>query len=226
MEPKPQFLGTASKIFPLALPKGTEKLCELCQRRAHLQCTKCRVTFYWWGRLALFLQGTLALFCSVFLFLFLQFTVHLLDKVFFPNPTVLRSFCVVVICVCGLDVRWQCWRYFSPQPNSQRTALCMYLWLTPRWVGVGGTSANWITTYNYFWSRDNCGSTACACTMLFSWSAWTLIPYLWRRLEPLQALLQIINCGWVKSSLAQCMEWRRACGDIPPRRDLCKGMSL
>lgn len=130
-----------------------------------------------------------------------------------------------VICVCGLDVRWQCWRYFCPQPNSQRTAACMYLWLSPRWVGVGGTSANWITTYNYFWSRDSCGSTACAYTMLFSWSSWTLIPYLWRRLEPLQALLQIINCCWVKSSLAQ-REWRRACGDIPPIRDLCKGMSL
>ncbi|XP_038578783.1 zinc finger MYND domain-containing protein 12 [Micropterus salmoides] len=46
MEAKPQVLGTTSKIIPLALPKGTEKLCELCQRGAHLQCAKCRVTFY------------------------------------------------------------------------------------------------------------------------------------------------------------------------------------
>lgn len=37
-----------SKIYPLALPKGTEKLCELCSKRAYLQCPKCRVTFYWW----------------------------------------------------------------------------------------------------------------------------------------------------------------------------------
>ncbi|XP_075898515.1 zinc finger MYND domain-containing protein 12 isoform X2 [Nelusetta ayraudi] len=35
-----------SKIYPLALPKGTEKLCELCSKRAYLQCPKCRVTFY------------------------------------------------------------------------------------------------------------------------------------------------------------------------------------
>nr|XP_020476457.1 zinc finger MYND domain-containing protein 12 [Monopterus albus] len=35
-----------SKIIPLALPKGVKKLCELCQKEAHLQCTKCRVTFY------------------------------------------------------------------------------------------------------------------------------------------------------------------------------------
>nr|XP_046254157.1 zinc finger MYND domain-containing protein 12 isoform X2 [Scatophagus argus] len=41
-----QVLGTTSKLNPLALPKGTEKLCELCQRRAYLQCTQCRVTFY------------------------------------------------------------------------------------------------------------------------------------------------------------------------------------
>ncbi|KAM9350337.1 zinc finger MYND domain-containing protein 12 [Symphorus nematophorus] len=46
MEAKPQDPGTTAKIIPLSLPKGTEKLCELCQREAHLQCTKCRVTFY------------------------------------------------------------------------------------------------------------------------------------------------------------------------------------
>ncbi|KAM7404518.1 hypothetical protein PAMP_011861 [Pampus punctatissimus] len=46
MENEPQDSRTTSKIIPLALPKGTEKLCELCQRRAHLQCTECRVTFY------------------------------------------------------------------------------------------------------------------------------------------------------------------------------------
>ncbi|XP_017324089.1 zinc finger MYND domain-containing protein 12 [Ictalurus punctatus] len=33
-------------ISPLANPKGTKKLCELCQKPAYLQCTKCRVTFY------------------------------------------------------------------------------------------------------------------------------------------------------------------------------------
>ncbi|KAG7332533.1 hypothetical protein KOW79_004367 [Hemibagrus wyckioides] len=33
-------------VFPLANPKGTKKLCELCQRPAHLQCPQCRVTFY------------------------------------------------------------------------------------------------------------------------------------------------------------------------------------
>uniref|UniRef100_A0A3B4AH54 MYND-type domain-containing protein n=1 Tax=Periophthalmus magnuspinnatus TaxID=409849 RepID=A0A3B4AH54_9GOBI len=39
-------LPIASRIIPLALPKGTEKLCELCQNRAYLQCAQCRVTFY------------------------------------------------------------------------------------------------------------------------------------------------------------------------------------
>uniref|UniRef100_A0A3Q2YFE8 Zinc finger, MYND-type containing 12 n=1 Tax=Hippocampus comes TaxID=109280 RepID=A0A3Q2YFE8_HIPCM len=33
-------------IIPLALPKGTEKVCELCQKRAYLQCARCRVTYY------------------------------------------------------------------------------------------------------------------------------------------------------------------------------------
>ncbi|XP_051281264.1 zinc finger MYND domain-containing protein 12 [Dicentrarchus labrax] len=46
MEAKPDVLGISSKIISLAFPKGTEKLCELCQREAHLQCTQCRVTFY------------------------------------------------------------------------------------------------------------------------------------------------------------------------------------
>ncbi|CAI5647167.1 unnamed protein product [Oreochromis niloticus] len=35
-----------SAIIPFALPKGAEKFCELCQREARLQCSKCRVTFY------------------------------------------------------------------------------------------------------------------------------------------------------------------------------------
>ncbi|XP_019944468.2 zinc finger MYND domain-containing protein 12 [Paralichthys olivaceus] len=34
------------ELLPLALPRGAEKLCELCQGRAHLQCDKCRLTFY------------------------------------------------------------------------------------------------------------------------------------------------------------------------------------
>ncbi|XP_055366364.1 zinc finger MYND domain-containing protein 12 isoform X2 [Betta splendens] len=37
---------TTSKCVPLSLPKGSERLCELCQGKAHLQCRKCRVTFY------------------------------------------------------------------------------------------------------------------------------------------------------------------------------------
>ncbi|KAM9855207.1 zinc finger MYND domain-containing protein 12 [Aulostomus maculatus] len=45
MEAKTKNLG-ATAIIPLALPKGTEKFCELCQGRAYLQCSKCRVTFY------------------------------------------------------------------------------------------------------------------------------------------------------------------------------------
>ncbi|KAG7520809.1 hypothetical protein JOB18_036257 [Solea senegalensis] len=46
MEEESQLSATTSRIIPLALPKGTEKVCELCQRRAKLQCNKCRVTFY------------------------------------------------------------------------------------------------------------------------------------------------------------------------------------
>ncbi|XP_072304732.1 zinc finger MYND domain-containing protein 12 [Eucyclogobius newberryi] len=41
-----QELTRAARLIPLALPKGTEKLCELCQNRAYLQCAQCRVTFY------------------------------------------------------------------------------------------------------------------------------------------------------------------------------------
>ncbi|XP_063049696.1 zinc finger MYND domain-containing protein 12 [Engraulis encrasicolus] len=36
----------AAAVNPLANPKGGKKLCELCQKPAYLQCTKCRVTFY------------------------------------------------------------------------------------------------------------------------------------------------------------------------------------
>ncbi|KAM9342502.1 zinc finger MYND domain-containing protein 12 [Pholidichthys leucotaenia] len=46
MEAETQVSGTASRIIPLALPKGSEKLCELCQREARLQCSNCQVTFY------------------------------------------------------------------------------------------------------------------------------------------------------------------------------------
>ncbi|KAM9785618.1 zinc finger MYND domain-containing protein 12 [Neosynchiropus ocellatus] len=35
-----------TKLVPLASPKGAQKLCALCQRRAFLQCNGCRVTFY------------------------------------------------------------------------------------------------------------------------------------------------------------------------------------
>ncbi|KAK5863377.1 hypothetical protein PBY51_000411 [Eleginops maclovinus] len=46
MEASHHVLGTSSKIISLASARGTEKLCELCQGIAHLQCIKCRVTFY------------------------------------------------------------------------------------------------------------------------------------------------------------------------------------
>uniref|UniRef100_A0A4W4DWM6 MYND-type domain-containing protein n=1 Tax=Electrophorus electricus TaxID=8005 RepID=A0A4W4DWM6_ELEEL len=36
----------SATINPLANPKGGKKLCELCQKPAYLQCTKCRVTYY------------------------------------------------------------------------------------------------------------------------------------------------------------------------------------
>ena len=34
-------------LNPLANPKGVKLLCELCQKPAFVQCTKCRVTYYW-----------------------------------------------------------------------------------------------------------------------------------------------------------------------------------
>ena len=34
-------------VNPLATPKGLKLLCELCQKPAHVQCTNCRVTYYW-----------------------------------------------------------------------------------------------------------------------------------------------------------------------------------
>ncbi|NP_001007305.1 zinc finger MYND domain-containing protein 12 [Danio rerio] len=36
----------SASIYPLANPKGEKKLCEICQKPAKLQCTKCLVTFY------------------------------------------------------------------------------------------------------------------------------------------------------------------------------------
>jgi len=36
-----------TSIDPLANPKGVVRLCELCQKPAFIQCTQCRVTFYW-----------------------------------------------------------------------------------------------------------------------------------------------------------------------------------
>ncbi|XP_019743505.1 zinc finger MYND domain-containing protein 12 isoform X1 [Hippocampus comes] len=46
MESKVQDVLPSTEIIPLALPKGTEKVCELCQKRAYLQCARCRVTYY------------------------------------------------------------------------------------------------------------------------------------------------------------------------------------
>lgn len=34
-------------LNPLAFPKGVKYLCELCQKPAYMQCTQCRVTYYW-----------------------------------------------------------------------------------------------------------------------------------------------------------------------------------
>ena len=34
-------------INPLSNPKGVKLLCELCQKPAFVQCTQCRVTYYW-----------------------------------------------------------------------------------------------------------------------------------------------------------------------------------
>ena len=43
------FLYTATmSINPLSNPKGIKLLCELCQKPAYIQCTQCRVTYYWW----------------------------------------------------------------------------------------------------------------------------------------------------------------------------------
>ncbi|XP_076845790.1 zinc finger MYND domain-containing protein 12 isoform X2 [Brachyhypopomus gauderio] len=36
----------SATINPLSNPKGEKKLCELCQKPAYRQCTKCRVTYY------------------------------------------------------------------------------------------------------------------------------------------------------------------------------------
>ena len=37
-----------SSVYPLAFPKGTKLLCELCQKPAHKICEDCRVTHYWY----------------------------------------------------------------------------------------------------------------------------------------------------------------------------------
>jgi len=34
-------------IDPLANAKGVVRVCELCQKPAYIQCSDCRVTFYW-----------------------------------------------------------------------------------------------------------------------------------------------------------------------------------
>ena len=39
--------SAAMSVNPLATPKGLKLLCELCQKPAHVQCTNCRVTYYW-----------------------------------------------------------------------------------------------------------------------------------------------------------------------------------
>ncbi|XP_054465811.1 zinc finger MYND domain-containing protein 12 [Anoplopoma fimbria] len=46
MRAEPRVSGGTSEVVHLALPKGTEKVCELCQEPARLQCTDCLVTFY------------------------------------------------------------------------------------------------------------------------------------------------------------------------------------
>jgi hypothetical protein len=46
---KEMWSGTNLKMTlnPLSNPKGTNLTCELCQKPAFIQCTKCRVTYYW-----------------------------------------------------------------------------------------------------------------------------------------------------------------------------------
>ncbi|RVE70396.1 hypothetical protein OJAV_G00063880 [Oryzias javanicus] len=46
MVEKSSVWGQTCRVIPLAFPKGQEKVCELCQSPAHLQCATCRVTFY------------------------------------------------------------------------------------------------------------------------------------------------------------------------------------
>ncbi|KAJ8257658.1 hypothetical protein GJAV_G00188280 [Gymnothorax javanicus] len=36
----------SAKVNPLANPKGSKKVCELCEKPAYIRCTKCNVTFY------------------------------------------------------------------------------------------------------------------------------------------------------------------------------------
>lgn len=43
-----KILFSKMTLNPLANPKGIKLLCELCQKPAFIQCTKCRVTYYWW----------------------------------------------------------------------------------------------------------------------------------------------------------------------------------
>jgi hypothetical protein len=38
-----------SSVYPLAFPKGSKLLCELCQKPAHKVCENCRVTYYWYN---------------------------------------------------------------------------------------------------------------------------------------------------------------------------------
>ena len=38
----------AIRIYPLAHPKGRQYLCELCGTPATLQCSRCKVTYYWY----------------------------------------------------------------------------------------------------------------------------------------------------------------------------------
>lgn len=39
-------MTSSNTVYPLAFPKGTKYLCELCQKPAHKICDKCRVTYY------------------------------------------------------------------------------------------------------------------------------------------------------------------------------------
>ena len=58
-------------LNPLANPKGVNKLCELCQKPAFLECLDCRVTYYWLALWTLY-----GIHCALYIVHCTSFTVH------------------------------------------------------------------------------------------------------------------------------------------------------